>query len=628
MFDFVHKKKTIVQIVLFIAILPFMFWGIESYRSDGGAGYVATVNGEEINRRDYEQALRNQQENLRNILGDNFDSTLLDNPQMRLSVLENLIHQRLAQQEANRVGLAVLDSQLAAEIQAISFFQENGKFSLQRYQDLLQRQGMSASLFESRLANELKQQQLLEGMTKSVIIPATIIRKLLRLSDTKYDINRFTLRSDQLVDQVEPDETEILAYYDSHYRDFMLPEQVKAEYVVLSIDELVKQEQVSVEESRKYFDEHPDEFGRPEERRASHILLITSTDMTEEAKAEVRNKAEQILQEVQQNPEKFEELAAEVSGDPGSAKMGGDLGFFGRGLMVKAFEDEVFTMQPGEIRGLVETQFGFHIIKLAEIKSADTASFEEVSDHIEALLKHQKASEKFGELAEDFRNVVFEESSTLQVASDMFNLPIQQSDWIGRQSTEPPLLTHQSMLDAIFSDNVIRDHVNTEVIEVQPGTLVAASVLEHRPASAQSIELVRDQVISRVKLQLAEEMVKKEGQEILARLQVGETDDDLDWGDSTEVSYTQARGIDLETLRLISRTETSKFPAYTGKAATQGGYDLIRINRITESTGELDEAKNQDFINQLQQLRSQEELSAYLAGLRNRSEVKIQEESY
>jgi len=628
-FDFVHKKKTIVQIVLFIAVLPFMFWGIQSYRSDSDAGYIAKVNDEEISRREYEQALRNQQENLRNILGDNFDSTLLDNPQIRLGVLENLIQQKLAQQEATRVGLTVLETQLAAEIQAISFFQENGRFSLQRYRDLLQRQGMSANLFEARLANELKQQQLLESINKSVIMPEIVTGKLLRLSDTTYNINRLTLRPEQFIDQVDPDETEITAYYDNHYRDFTLPEQVQAEYIVLSIDELAKQEQVTTEEARRYFDEHPDEFGRPEERRASHILLTASAEMTEEARAEIRKRAEQILLEIQQNPERFEALAAEVSEDPGSAKMGGDLGFFSKGLMVKAFEDEVFTMKPEEIRGPVETLFGFHIIKLSEIKPADIATFDDVSDHIVALLKHQKASEKFGELAEDFRNIVFEESSTLQVAADMFNLPIQQTDWISRQSTEPPLVTHKSILDEIFSDNVLHNQSNTGALEVQPDTLVAARVLAHRPASLQSIELVRDQVIARVKQQLAQEIATKQGREILTNLQAGQADDGLDWGDVSEISYTQAQGIDLETLRLINQVETNQmFPVYIGRAASQGGYDLIRINHIIESTGDFGDTKNQAFVNQLQQLRSQEELRAYLAEIRQRSEVTIKEESY
>jgi len=628
-FDFVHQKKTVVQIVLFIAVLPFMFWGVQSYRSDRDAGYVAKVNDDEIGRRDYEQALRNQQENLRNILGSNFDSTLLDNPQMRLSVLENLIQQKLAQQEATRVGLTVLEAQLAAEIQAIDFFQENSKFSLQRYRDLLQRQGMSASLFEARLANELKQQQLLEGITKSVIIPETVTSKLIRLSDTKYNINRLTLRPSQFIDQVDPDEAEIIAYYDNHHQDFMLPEQVQAEYIVLSVDELAKQEQITTEEVKKYFNEHPDEFGRPEERRASHILLTAPAEITGEARAEVRKRAEQILLEIQQNPERFEELAAEVSEDPGSAKMGGDLGFFTKGLMVKEFEDEVFTMQPEEIRGPVETPFGFHIIKLAEIKPADVADFDDVSGHIEELLKHQKASEKFGELAEDFRNIVFEENDTLQVAADMFNLPIQKTDWISRRSTEPPLVTHKSILDEIFSDNVIHSQSNTGAIEVQPDTLVAARVLAYRPASLQSIELVRDQVISRLKQQLAQEMTVQKGHEILTRLQAGKTDDELDWGGATEISYTQAQGTDLETLRLVNQVKTNQtFPVYIGKIAPQDGYNLIRINRIIESAGEPGDTRNQAFVNQLQQLRGQEELSAYLAGLRQRSEVKIREESY
>lgn len=629
MFDFIHKKKTIVQIVLFIAVLPFMFWGIQSYRSDNNVGYAAKVNGAEISRRDFEQALRNQQQNLRNILGENFDGALMDNPQMRLSVLENLILQKLAEQEATRVGLTVLETQLAAEIQAIGLFQENGKFSLQRYQDLLQRQGMSARLFEARLADELKQQQLLEGITKSTIIPDTVIKRLLHLSNTKYDINRFTLRPEQFIDQIDPDEAEITAYYDSHRQDFMLPEQVQVEYVVLSIDELAKQEQVTTEEARSYFDEHPDEFGRPEERRASHILLTASAEMTEEARVEVRKKAEQILLEIQQHPERFEELAAEVSEDPGSAKMGGDLGFFAKGLMVKAFEDEVFTMEPGEIRGPVETSFGFHIIKLTEIKPADTASFVDAKDHIEELLKRQKASERFGELAEDFRNIVFEENSTLQVAADMFNLPIQQTDWISRQSTEPPLITHRSMLDEIFADNVIQGESNTGAIEVQPDTLVAARVLAHRPASSQSIEQVRDQVIFRLKQQLAKTMAVQKGQEILVRLQAGQTDDDLDWGNSVEISYIQSQGIDLETLGLINRVDANQiFPAYTGRETQQGGYDLIRINRIIDFVEESGNTGNQAFISQLQQLRHQEELGAYLSGLRQRSEVKIREEDY
>ncbi len=626
MFDFVNRKKTIVQIVLLIAVLPFMFWGVESYRSDGSTGYVAVVDGEEINRREYEQAIRNQQENLRNMLGENFDSSLLDNPEMRLAVLENLIRQKLLRREAGRVGLTILDSQLAAEIQDISFFHEDGKFSYQRYRDLLQRQGMSPAMFEARLAGEIMQQQLVEGITKSIVVPAVVARKVQSLSETRYEINRITLSPAQYVDQVEPDEAAIQAYYDDHYQDFMLPERVRVEYVVLSLDELAQQEQVSAEEIRKYYDEHQAEFGQPEERRASHILLTVSADATEEEKATIRGRAEQILDQVKQDPDKLPELAAELSEDPGSAKMGGDLGFFSRGLMDKAFEEEVFQMQPDEIRGLVETPFGFHIIKLTAIKKAEITGFEDARDHIEQLLKRQKVSERFGELAEDFSNIVYEQNDTLQVAAEMFNLSVQKSDWIDRKSKEPSVIANERMLQAIFSESAVRDRYNTEAIEVTTDTFVAARVLEHRAATAQSIELVRDKIIERLKHQLAVEMVENEGKKQLAHLQAEEGDEAMEWGEPVEVSYVEMKGVEIETLRTIFQTEIEKLPAYTGVSTSRGGFDLIRINRVTEPAIENEPSKYESFINQLQQVRGQEELNAYLVGLRQRYEVKIKEE--
>lgn len=629
MFDFVHQKKTIVQIVLLIAVLPFMFWGVQSYRSDGDAGYVAVVEGEEINRREYEQAMRNQQENLRNMLGDDFDSQLLDNPEMRLAVLENLIQKRLLQREASQVGLTVLDSRLAAEVQNISFFQEDGKFSYERYQDLLQRQGMTPAMFEARLAGEIMEQQLLEGFTKSIVIPESIAKNILFLSETQYEINRITFSPDQYIAQIEPDETAIQSYYDNHYQDFMLPERVRVEYIVLSLDELVRQEQVSTEEIRRYFDEHQGEFGQPEERRASHILLTVPSDASEEQKMAIRSRAEQLLEQVSQNPGKLPELAAELSDDPGSAKMGGDLGFFSRGLMDKAFEEEVFQMQLDEISGLVETSYGFHIIKLTAVKDAEIAGFEDVRDHVEQIVKHQKAAERFGEIAEDFSNTVYEQNDTLQLAAEMFNLSIQKSDWINRKSKEPAALGNERMLQAIFSENTVRDRYNTEAVEVAADTFVAARVLEHRTPSAQSIELVKDQIIERLKRQLSAEMAEKKGREALDRLQAGEEiNDSITWGEPMDVSYVQMQGMDVEALRMISQSELSNLPAFTGLPAKIGGFDLIRISKVTEPALENEGSKYESFVKQLQQVRAQEELSAYLAGLRQRYEVKIREESY
>lgn len=626
MFDFVHRKKTIVQVILLLAILPFMFWGVESYRTDGKESYVAVVDGEEITRREFEQALRNQHETMRNMLGDKFDSTLLDNPQMRLAVLENLIQKKLLQHEAVNVGLTVLDSQLAREIQNISAFHEDQKFSYQRYEELLRRQQMTPAMFESRMVAEIMQQQVLEAVAKSTVIPDTVTRNVAHLSEVKREINQVKIEPQHFISQINPDEAAIQSYYENHQADFLLPERVRIEYVVLSLEELAQQEEVAADEIKKYFDEHQSEFGQEEQRQASHILIAAPATASDDEKAAAREKAENLLAQLKAEPEKFAELASERSEDQGSAKVGGDLGFLGRGILIKEFEDELFQMQPNEIRGPVETTFGFHIIKLSEIKPAQTAPLEEVRDEIEQTLKRQKAASHFGEIVEDFSNIVYEQSDSLQPAAERLGLAIQQSEWIDKKSKEPAIVTNEKLLQAIFSDDAINDKRNTEAIEVMPDTFVSARVLEHKSAAIQSLDVVRDEVIDRVKKQLAAELAEQEGRAKMTQLQAGE-DVSVSWGDTKEISYMQPQGLEIETLRAISQAESDKLPAYTGVTESDGSFSLIRINRIIEPAS-LDKDQYQVFSNQLKQMIVQEELSSYQLGLRQRYDVKIREESY
>ncbi|WP_090667246.1 SurA N-terminal domain-containing protein [Nitrosomonas nitrosa] len=626
MFDFVHRKKTIVQIILLIAVLPFMFWGVQSYRTEGQASYVAVVEGEEIQRREFEQALRNQHENMRTMLGENFDSAMFDNPEMRLAVLENLIQRKLLLREAVNVGLTVLDSQLAREIQSISAFQDDQQFSYQRYEELLRRQEMTPAMFESRVSAEIMQQQLLEAIAKSAVVSEKVAKNVAYLSEVKREINQVKIEPEQFISQVTPDEASIQSYYDNHQSEFLLPERVRIEYLVLSLDELAQQEDVTTDEIQNYYETHQSEFGQEEERQASHILIAVSETASDEEKAEARAKAEELLSQLEDEPEKFAELASEYSEDPGSAKLGGDLGFLRRGILVKEFEDTLFEMAPDEIRGPIQTAFGFHIIKLAAIKPADVIPLEEVSADIERELKRQKAASRFGEIAEDFSNTVYEQSDTLQLAAEQFGLSIKRSEWVDKNTKEPAVIANRNLLQAVFSDDAIIDKRNTEAIEVMPDTFVSARVLEHKPSAIQSLDVVRDQVVARVKQQLATEMAEKEGKEKLAMLQAGE-EVALDWGEAKEVSYMQSQGMDVDALRAIFRAEVDKLPAYTGVAGSDGSFNLIRINRTTEPDLS-DQARYQAFSGQLKQMLVQEEITSYQTGLRQRYDVKIREESY
>lgn len=629
MFDFVHRKKTIVQIILFLVMLPFLFWGIQSYRNESQMSAVATIEGEEIPRWEFDQAMRNQHERLRNMLKDNFNSAMLDNPEMRLAVLEGLIQQKIMHREAEDIGLTVLDSRLASEIQSISaFHDENGKFSYQRYEELLRRQQMTPVIFEDRVGAEILQQQLLEPISNSAMVADTMVQTVIRLSEVKREINQVEIAPDQYLSEVNPDEEAIKAYYDQYQAEFLLPERVRVEYLVLSLNELAQQETVTSEEVRNYYEAHQSDYGQPEERQASHILIAVADSTSDEAHAEAKRKAEDILAQVTEDPEKFADLAKEFSDDSGSAKSGGELGFLGKGVLVKEFEDALFQMEPNEIRGPVETAFGFHIIKLSEIKPAQVAPVEEVEDSIEETLKRQKITNRFGEIAEEFSNIVYEQSDSLLPAADRFNLTIKQpDDWINKRSREPVEIANEKLMQALFSEDVIKEGRNTDAIEVMPDTFVSARVLEHKPAAAQSLEVVRDQIVEKLRLQLATQKAEEEGNDKLARLKAGETDV-VDWGNTPKtISYMQSQGLDIETLRAIFQADVTQLPAYVGVTGLQGKYNLVRINQVIEPDA-ADQAKLQNFGGQLKQMVLQEEIAAYQASLRQRYSVQIKPESY
>lgn len=626
MFDFVNRKKRVVQVIMGLAVLPFLFWGVESYRDKGSEGYVAIVDGEEIPRREYEQALRDHHERMRGMLGANFDSAMLDTFEVRNSVLERLIQQRLLNREAVNNGFIVLDSQLVKTIRDIPAFQKDSKFSKQQYEELLRAQGLTPAVFESRVRQELLLQQLLDGYSENGFAPRTVAERVRYLSEVQREISQLQIEPEQFLSQVTPTEADIDAYYEKHKTDFYLPERVRIEYLVLSLDAVAKNETVSDEAISAYFVEHEDEFSQSEERKASHILVSVSADTPEDEKQAAREKAESLLEQVKQDPEQFAEIAKEHSDDSGSAALGGDLGFFGRGVMVKSFEDKIFSMQLDEISDIVETDFGLHVIKLTDIKEEKRSSLEDVREQIADKLKIQMASSVFGEIAEDFGNVVYEQSDSLQSAAEKFELTLQQSDWITKNSKEPSILANEQLLSAIFSEDTISKQRNTEAIEVKPDTFVSARIIEHKPATAQSLMVVKDQIVDKLKMKMAETKAIEEGEAKLARLQAGDSID-VEWTEAKQISYMQSQGLDHETLRAIFRAQVNNLPAYVGAVSPSGGFSLIRISKVTEPQF-TEEMKLNDFNKQLQQMITQEEISSYFSVLRKQYEVKVKQDSF
>ena len=618
MFDAVRNNKRIVQGFLALITLPFAFFGVESYvRSVGSGDDVAKVGDVKITQQQYQQTLREQQERLRTQLGAQFDSKLLDTPQARQAILDDLVDQQLLLIETGKRKMFASDQAIRAAIGAIDAFKVDGKFSPERYETLLKAQGMTPASFEARLRQDLTLQQLAAGIGQSGLMARTVSDRILAMQTEKRDVQEYRIGVDAFLDKVKLDDGAAKKFYDENSRQFEIPEQARAEFVVLSMDAIGAQLKVSDAEIKAWFDGHKDRFQQPEERRASHILIASEKIGKDKARA----RAEELLKEIQKSPAAFADLAKKNSDDPGSAAKGGDLGFFGRGMMVKPFEDATFTLKDGEISGIVESDFGFHTIKLTGIHATKEKPLADVRGEIEAELKKAGATRKFAEAAEAFSNMVYEQSDSLKPAADKFGLAIKQSDWLGRQANPASgPLGNEKLLVALFGEDSIKNRRNTEAVEIAPNTLVAARIVDYKPASLQPFENVKVAIETLLRRKEAQALARKDGEVRLEALRKGE--DKLAWGPVKRVSRIDHAALPPVAVPAVFRIETSKLPAFTGVELPGNGYALFRLNKV-EAGEALDDARKQALLGQLGSLGTQEEVQGYLAALRSRYKVEI-----
>jgi peptidyl-prolyl cis-trans isomerase D len=618
MFDAVRNNKIITQTILGLIAITFAFFGLESYvRDPGSAGDIAKIGDLKINQQQFQQALRDQQDRLRAQLGDQFDAKLLDAPEARKAVLDDLINQRLLMLEANKHRMFVSDEAIRQTILGIQAFSVDGQFSNERYEAALRAQGMTPAGFEAQLRQDLTLQQLAGSVARSTINANASVDRILALQTEKRDVSEVRINLENYLDKVKLADGAARKYYDENSKQFQVPEQAMAEYVVLSMDAISSQLAVSDAEIQSWYDGHRNQFEQPEERRASHILVASEKLGVDKA----RLKAEELLAEIRKNPGRFAELAGKNSDDPGSASKGGDLGFFGRGMMVKPFEDTAFALGEGEISGVVESDFGFHIIKVSAIRAAKLKPLAEVRAQIEADLRKTAASRKFAEAAEAFSNTVYEQADSLAPVAETFKLKINRSGWLERQPNPAngPLV-NQKLLNSLFGEDSVKNRRNTEAVEVATNTLIAARIVDYRPATLQEFEGLKASIETLLRRQEAQVLARQEGEARLAALKNGE--DRQSWSAGKVVSRMDARALPPPAVPLVFRMDAGKLPAYAGVELPGSGYALYRLNRV-DAGAALDDASRKALQGQLDGFSAQEDLRLYLTALRNRYKVEI-----
>ncbi|MFO0387760.1 MAG: SurA N-terminal domain-containing protein [bacterium] len=616
MLQWIRDNRRVAQVILVLLIFPFACTGIEQYRrSHSDTEIVARVGDQKITQAEFDEALRTRLDQLRNMMGPSFDPAIFDTPKSRQALLDQLINERAVLVGAQEAKLVITNEQLREFIMSVPNFQKNGKFDPELYQKFLMSQRKTEAEFDAILRRDLMAQKMLDGPANSALAPASVVTKLQQALLEQRSVQGLVFSPDNYLAKVNPSDQQITDYYEKNKNKFELPEQVDVEYLVLSQETLAKGINVSAADVKAYYEQNQARYKSEEQRRASHILIALGED-----KAKAKAKAEQLLAQVKAKPDQFAELARQYSDDPVSKEKGGDLEFFGKGMMVPQFEQAVFAMKQGDIRGLVESEFGFHIIRLTAIKPANIQSLEQARTDAENELRRQQAAKRYTEVAATFTEVVFEQADSLTPAATKFGLSLQKVAGVTRSgnASESPV-THPKVRQALFSDDVLKNKRNTATIEVASNTLVAARVVRYQAATVQPLAQVKAAVVQGAKLELALQQAKLEGAAKLKALQASGKAEGL--GAELKVSRQSPSGLNPDALRAILKVNGARLPAVVGVDLGPAGYGVYRINQISQRE-DVSAAVREQAKAQYASVLSQAETAAMVEALKTRLQTK------
>jgi peptidyl-prolyl cis-trans isomerase D len=623
MFDFVRSHTRLLQFLLVLLIFPsFVFFGVQGYSSftDGAAKTVAKVNGGEIKNSEVDAAHRQQIERMTQQM-PGVDVKLLDTPEMRLQTLEGVVRERVLLTAVTKDHLVVTDERLkrlfVSDPQYAQIRRPDGSVNA----EILAAQGMSSEVFAERLRQDYALRQVLGGVTATTLSGQRAQAQAVDALLERREVQVLRLDAKDYLARQNPGEAELQAYYKAHGAQFRTPETADIEFVVLDLDALKKQLSVSDADLRKYYDENIARYTVAEERRASHILVNAPKDAPAADREKAKAKAQALLEQVRKNPAGFAELAKKNSEDPGSAANGGDLDFFGKGAMTKSFEDAVYAMKEGEVVGPVETEFGFHIIRLTGVRGGSKKPFEAVKAEITDEVSRQLAQKKYAEVAEQFGNLAYEQSDSLQPLVDKLGL-VKQTATVGRNpapGAKGPLASAK-LLGAVFGPDALNNKRNTEAVETAANQLVSARIVTHHPEAVQPLEAVKAQVTERVRAEMAAAAARQEGQAKVASLKGGA---ELP-GAALVVSRTQAAGQPREVVEAALRADLAQGATVQGVDLGERGFAVLRVVKVVaREANDPDNARAQPYV---ARALAEAESAAYYDSLKRRFKVELHPE--
>lgn len=626
-----NLHKVAAGAIVGLLVLAFASWGIGDYITGFSQISVASIDGKNITGQAYARARQLQEQRYRNQLGDNYQAGMLDQPMLKMALVQELINEYLRVTDAKKSGYRISPEELTRTITDIEVFQGPNGFDRQQYKDLLRRQGLSIGGFEKDLAESIVTDQVRTGLSTSSIVPPSEVAQLLKLQGQQRDVRFLLLPNDTFANQVEVDDQAIETFYDEHIDQFQTTEQVSIQFLELVLDDFAAEINIDDQILERLYSEQESEFLTPEKRRASH-LLIAIPDDADDATVNAALVKITILKEQLDDGASFSELAKLNSEDLGSALKGGDLGLFGHGIMDPAFETAAFSQPLNDVSEPVRSAFGYHLIKVTEIEAKRLQPLSEVKEEISLRYRREQAESAFFTATEALQDIVYEQPDSLQPAADEFDLVIQQSELFPRSGGTGITATNE-VIEQAFSNDVLQEGQNSSVINIGNSRSVVLRITEHQPAAAKPLTEVAASIREILLAQATSEAVKTRGAGLVETLAQGEsvaddlTDLSVQWQDRTALSRNQP-GLPAPMVAELFRMPVSESPpTYQGMALDNGDYVVFAVTKLyDESLPATDDERLQLQLN-LERLRGDIAFIGYLKNLRESVDIKIYPEN-
>jgi len=609
------SQSFVVKAVLVLIALTFALAGIGGYISNAPEPSVATVNGEDITRVEFDRALENERARQQQQLGDFYDTLATDpsfNQRLRNQVVNDLVNQKLVEQYARDNGLRASDEQVREAIRAIPAFNVAGQFDNDTYRITLNSLGYTPEGFAEALRKDLARSQVLEAVVNTEFALAAEAVAIQKLVNQQRSGAYRTFALDSYLAQVDVSDDEIQQWYDNNSNLFAVPESVQVEFVALDAGAIAESITIDEQMVREWYEGNRSAYESAAQYRFSHILI-------EGDDAAARNKAQEVVDKLSEGAD-FAALAGEYSDDTFSAENGGDLDFIQPGTMDPDFEEAAFALaEVGDVSGVVETSFGFHVIKLTDKQEGSVTPFAEVRDDIIADMQDERVKQAYYEQQQKVAELAFEMPDTLQPVADEVGLQVRNSDWFNRQ-TAPSALNHPAVLQQVFGDTLLQERLNSDLIEVNDTQSVVVRVTDYRAASIKSLDEVREQVVSNLQQEKAQQLARADAEAVIAALRAGEAVSGL-----TELTAIDRRNADLPRAVVQSLFEQAAPAAGAVQAdvveMNNGGLALVQLTSV--SAGDVDEATQQQMQEQLENSFAQQSYEAFLSALRDQGDVEI-----